>query len=402
MKRRQDELSREYKEALTRYGAGNTEVVSRKRQLEAADLELRRTEAEFENLARAQVLGYSGKSRILLQPVAVELKNASVRQAATALSKAMQVPIDIQVDVPDTLRLTVQARGVSFGAVLQAIAKQANLKISPGDRGIVLTSWPMVLINDQLQVFKGAWAPWSSEWGILPGYQTSDGWDFPGEAEPLRNGIAIYGPVDPPAAVSPPASSGVRTTPGLPSPDPLVGGYSTAVPGTPFGTPDGGLGRSNRSVTSSAAMGISVAALGERTIAVSEPGRGTEGQFGAWITVYRIDGAQLKKIAAGFHPLHGSTAGRGTAPGMMPGMGGLPGAGLPGSGSPLPNGSIPFGAAGGAPGAPVPLSPEPDLSPPTLTTVLPTTKPASTPTAAPPRVTIRTYPVKKTPAPKGR
>lgn len=358
------ELTKEYQEALTQFGPDHPTVLARRQALQVADAEMARTQESLNARLNALASGIP-KSRVLRQPVAVEWKNATVRQAAEALSKATAMQIEIAREVPDDLRLTVQARGVSFGAVLQAIAKQANLKISPSENGILLTPWPRVEVNGQLQVFKGAWAPWGTEWGVLPGYQTSDGWDFPGEAEAFRPGelpgIALGGlPGGTPGPLSP------VDQPEIPSPPGIPGGYNPLgapmVPGggrSSSGYPGMDSNRFNRSVMASTAMAISLASLGDRTFVVSEPGRGTEGQLGAWFTVYRIDGTQLKKIATGFHALRSDASDRRNVPGMMPGTPGMNPMGIPGLGGASPAPVAPSNPGGGLLGLPGGTAPAP-------------------------------------------
>jgi hypothetical protein len=390
---RQAELTDEIQKLLAAFRPESTEVRSLEREREALGVQLAAIQTEIESKIWASPEGATARNHVLLRPVAVELKNATIRQAIEVLSKATKVPIEIPGDVPDDLRLTVQARGVSFGAVLQAVARQANLKISPSDKGILLTPWPMVEVNDQLQVFKGARAPWALEWGVLPGYRTSDGWDFPGEAEAFRSsdvmeyvlnsapgGFPIGEPVD----VSPEEVRVPPSTPGVP------GGYSAPVfPGLPrssSGLPGTDPNRSTRSITASAAMAISLASLGDRTFAVSEPGRGTDGQLGAWITVYRMDGTQLKKVAAGFHALRSDSQDRRSVPGMMPGMPGMNPMGIPGLGGALPvpaDPGSPFGSPLGLPGGTAPV--------PATTAIQVAPAPAAR--AAP--VTVRTFQAKK-------
>lgn len=394
LNRRRNSLQEEVNEALTKFGADHPAVRARQQELEVMEREIQRIQEELSGRTQALEDRKFAKSRILLRPVAVELKNATVRQAAEALSKATQVPIEVTADTPDDLRLTIQARGVSFGAVLQAIAKQANLKIAPGEKGIVLTSWPMVAVNGQFQLFKGVRAPWASEWGALPGFQTGEGWEFPGEAEPPRPVyITELPPAGAPGGAVPLPPPGFPPTAPPPAVDPHIGTIPYPGPAQGFGLPGSDLTRSSRSVTSSAAMAISLASLGDRTFAVSEPGRGLEGQLGAWITVYRIEGTQLKKIAAGFHALRNATPNQGGVPGM-PGMSPFGGPGMPGGTTPAAPAPVrPFGVPRALPeGAPDPTVP--GVAP--ASAAQPTKGVPSTP------VTIRALPAKKATAPKAK
>ena len=80
------------------------------------------------------------------------------------------VPIRVDPEVPEETRLTLQARGVDFGSVLQAVGKQANLKIGREDGAIVLATWPMLAVNDERRTIQEPMAPWGNEWQGLPGF----------------------------------------------------------------------------------------------------------------------------------------------------------------------------------------------------------------------------------------
>ncbi|MGV3725038.1 MAG: hypothetical protein ACO1SX_29410 [Actinomycetota bacterium] len=270
------------------------------------------------------------RSAILLTRASIDLQNATVRQAAEALSRATRVAIQVDAQVPENLRLTVSARGITLGAVLEAVARQASLKVAPANGGVAITTWPMVDVNGQIQVFKGPWAPWATEWGQLPGNLSTNGWSFPGEPE----GAAA---TDPDAGIGF-APGGV----GLP----MVGGAPGGYPGLASGQPislfprDSAAGQTTPRGRS-AATAASLTALGDRQIALAEPGRGPAGQPGVWIAVYRLEGTLLKKIATAFHALKSEPGGIG-----MPGMGGaLGGGGTPPVGSGGPAAGMP--ASGG-------------------------------------------------------
>jgi hypothetical protein len=261
------------------------------------------------------------RSSMLLTRVAVDLQNATVRQAADALQQATRVPIQVDNQVPANLRLSVTARGITLGAVLEAVARQANLKLAPIEGGAVITTWPMVDVNGQFQVFKGPWAPWAVEWGQLPGALTGSGWSFPGDTGGF---------------------------PGAPQ------GVAMGAPTMPMHSGEQDLhfarvaaAEREAAKNTAVATASSLAALGDRHVAVAEPGSGPAGQAGVWITIYRVEGSQLKKAASTFHALRNSSAGSGMMPGST-GLGGLPG-GLGGNGL---GGAYPgTSSLGGTPGS---------------------------------------------------
>lgn len=372
LEREQSELDKSLRDTLTRFPDNSPQVTEiRKRREEVAkEIQDVRVKIAAFNAAREERL--TGRGRILLRPVAVQLQNATVRQAADALSQATKLSIRVAGDVPDATRLTVQARGVTLGAVLEAIGRQTNLKLAPADDGVVISPWPMVEVNGQQQVFRGRMAPWSSEWGALPGYASREGWVFPGEAEAADTPITLPPLQDP--ALAPP---GVGLTPSLAepvSPTPFAATIDVAPGvGGPVGT------RSTRSLPTPA-LAISTSSLGDRMIVVTEPGRGGDNQAGAWITVYRLEGAQVKKVVSYFHALHAATSSGAGKPMGMPGMGGLPSAPPPSAApSPAPETGQPGNAViPGAPGG-VPFAP-------------------TAPAAAP--VTVRPAPAKKAPPAK--
>jgi len=313
---RRNRLSDVLGDTLAKFSDNSPQAVEARRSLEQVAKEYDAIQSKLEALISDREERESGPGRRLLRPVAVQLQNATVRQAAEALSQATKLSIRVEGEIPNDTRLTVQARDVTLGAVLEAIGRQANLRLAPSDKGVVISPWPMVEINGQQQVFRGRLAPWSSDWGVLPGYPSRDGWVFPGEADAADLPYSIFAPLPGNPAAMTPTQSGVGVAP---LPEPRAGGMNPASDPN-VGAPVYPGSRSVRGIPS-AAMAISMASLGDRSFAVSEPGQGTEGQPGAWITVYRIEGTQLKKIATGFHPLRSSSLHRGKSmgiPGMMP------------------------------------------------------------------------------------
>lgn len=424
LERERTALEKSLRDTLTKYAEGSPQVNDARTKLEEVAKAVTEVKYRMESVLQERNDRINGRGRMLMRPVAVQLQNATVRQAADALSQATKLSIRVIGEVPEGTRLTVQARGVTLGAVLEAIGRQANLKLAPAEDGVVIGPWPMVEVNGQQQVFRGRMAPWSSEWGILPGYASREGWVFPGEAELTDLPLTVVVPAQDPLLV-PPGGDPLGQPNERRTVTPLFPG-ADQVPGSPgFGG-----GRSTRSLPSTA-LAISVASLGERMFVVSEPGRGADNQAGAWITIYRLDGTQLKKVTSTFHVLHRTTTGGepgmpgaapggsslaplpfGGAPGLEPtpptpglfggGAGGAVPPGLFGGGAPsAPRAGGGIGGGGGAPTPAAGLPPSPATvtvrpQPPAVT-VQP--QPAAvTVRPQPAAVTVRPQPAKKAPA----
>lgn len=110
----------------------------------------------------------------LQKKVDVKFENATVKQAAEALSKASGVRIRVDDDIPAETRLTVEARKIRLATVLESVAQQAGLIIEPvnlesgGDFGVSLTVPPMLRVNNKVQRFPSSPSPWSAAWGTPP------------------------------------------------------------------------------------------------------------------------------------------------------------------------------------------------------------------------------------------
>jgi len=339
--RQRDQLSDELRALELKLGADAPSLKVKRVEMESLTIEMEKTKARLAQRLEQLATQERGAATMLLRPVAVRLENSSVRQAAEALTQATKINVRVDPGVLEETRLTLDARGVTLGAVLEAIARPANLKLIPFEGGVLLTTWPMVQVNGEQRVFQGPWAPWSTEWGRLPGHQSGTGWVFPGEPDgtaPARTGIggSFGSPLGMPGGGAPAATTGY---PGMNRNDPF--------------------GRERSSLAGAGAVAGSLASVGDRLVALAEPGVNPAGQPGVWITVYKLEGAQLKKLATAFHVLKSASSG-GLTPGMgMMSPGGLgtpPGGGPTGSGlgAPMaPGGGTPTGSGrGGGLGAP--------------------------------------------------
>ena len=141
---------------------------------EATNASNRVSEATWRLQSLQKRLRYVYRVAPLQKKVDVKFDNATVKQAAEALSKASGVRIRVDDDIPTETRLTVEARKIRLATVLESVARQAGLIIEPvnldgnGDLGATLTVPPMLRVNDKVQRFSASSSPWSAAWGTPP------------------------------------------------------------------------------------------------------------------------------------------------------------------------------------------------------------------------------------------
>jgi hypothetical protein len=251
----------------------------------------------------------------LSRPVSVELRDATVRQAAEALAKVAGVNVVADENLPADKRLTVDARRVPLGTVLEAIALQNNLMIAPAPGGVALAPWPTLVVGAETQVLRGPLAPWSDEWAGQIQFQQREGGGRLGfqPAAPAAGGMMMGGGF---------AGGGF---PGVGGPAGGLGGQGAGGFGGGLGGLGAGGGRGGGVGGFGAGGGMggfivpdgfsipptvggvplpgaaSITSLAPHWIVVAEPGASPSGVRGTWLTVYRLDGTQLRRVSRLFH-----------------------------------------------------------------------------------------------------
>jgi hypothetical protein len=341
-----EQLRAAVKVAEANYTAVKSEKPApRAERIQEAEARLRLAQA---GLSEAEAkLARETRLSILERPIDVKLTQASVQQAALVLSEAAGMAVIVDAGVELDKRLSVDAKGVTFGLVLETLAKQTNLMLAPDAKGIRITTWPTLEVDGQKTVRKSAYAPWSEEWAT---YLYCAGGSL-GQSAPFGSGGGVvysrggpdgFGTEAPaPAAGAPvqnipaPFAGGAPGLSGTTAADPVQyqggGTFGTVGPGgygsgfiVPGGYPGMGM-----AALPQAAGNVAVTSLGDRAFVVAEPGVGQQGERGSWLTVYRLEGNQLRKISSTFHqhpqggpmmmPMMPGMPGMGRAPGMMPG-----------------------------------------------------------------------------------
>lgn len=278
MQRAKDRLD----SANARFKAGIASVDElRSAQADVGRLELALDDAKKAEQRQAQLAR-------LLQSVDVELKNASLEQAAQSLSKAGSLPVHVDPAEAKDAHITLSARRAQLRAVLEALARNLGLRIDPSsDGGVELHLWPEVVVNGQKQIYADP-SPWSAGWGA----------SLSSLAYPSQNNVTGNGLV--------PSGSAIRRE----SPqNPVADRTQNSVATNPNNSV--AAQQANNSLTlnsgqfriapSGLLQGVSIAAVGDAVI-VAEPGRGPHGEPGAWLTVYVLAGMDLVRRSATFHP----------------------------------------------------------------------------------------------------
>jgi hypothetical protein len=320
----------------------------------------------------------------LQRPVTVELRDSPVRQAAQTLSQASGISISVDKDIPADKRLTVVAQRVPLATVLDTIARQTGLLIAPEGNGVLLKPVPSLEVNGQRAEIMSAFAPWSSEWGTNPAANLGELGGYHTVTYPLAEGGHVYRvvPATPSDVLGQLPSSGqrpptpyVQTPNGAPMPTapdgsilygaprpaaPAPRNVRPGLPGTPgpgdlYGSPGGfgGFG-GGYGFAASGPPPVTMTALSSTTFVVANPAAGPGGEPAVMLTVYRLEGAELRKVSSTLHRLGPSGARRGAvgygSPGMF-GQGGLGGYGGGGfGGGPGGFGGGGAGGFGGGPG----------------------------------------------------
>jgi hypothetical protein len=159
-------IALEAKKKQVEAGAGNP------LELFTVQDQLRTVQMQIASLKR--VMEHEQRAAPLKRAIDLQARDVPVRELAQALAKASGVAVEVDEDVPNETRLTVQARRVPLATVLEAVGRQADLMISPSPKGVRLRTWPSLEVQSSKssspvrEVFYGGLVPWSDEWGTAP------------------------------------------------------------------------------------------------------------------------------------------------------------------------------------------------------------------------------------------
>lgn len=198
--------------------------------------------------------GLKRRIRIQLQQaIDIELKQASIRQMAETIRISTGLPLRVDDRVPTDTKVTVAAHSVPVSEILEAVSRQSNLRIDMDNQGVVLTR-PAFLHVGGGKSGEGedrGETVWSADWDVPPT-----------------------------------ATGGIRYRPGI---NKIAGGSFSL--------------NSRFNSNSASSSGISVVTLGNNRLVVIEPGNGSDGRPGVWMTVYRVEeDGTVRRQGAMFHP----------------------------------------------------------------------------------------------------
>ena len=249
---------------------------------------------------------------------AIKMKNGGLDNMLDLLSKCSRIKIGLDSEVKDFPTLDFDADRTPIFKVLSILANIADLEIVPSKDGIVLRKWPHV--NNLIE--RSLTKPWSQEWessniqlttevndkgaivvsGIdtpfretylfqedLFGFEPKPKSSVPGISTDLPAGGSVLNP----GGGAKGGGSGVPSSGSF-----LNGGGAKFGGGFSAGQPSGG-GFSPSMAQGS--MPFSFTSLGNGLVAVAEPGVNESGQPGVWMTAYRFENGDFKRLKSAFH-----------------------------------------------------------------------------------------------------
>jgi hypothetical protein len=255
-----------------------------------------------------QATGWTTYRRLaeLARPVDINLKDATVSQAAEALSRASGIRINVE-SIPRDLRLTVEAQHVPLKSVLEGIANSGDLMIGLNKDEIVLSPWPSLNVNGARTYYKGQYAPWGDEWGGRPNL-----------TDLMRAGFVSPGAARPAAGFGIGKGQGFGGS-GAPTPGGAAGqsgaffggkgvGPSAAIRSDGSVVYDSGQSPFASSSYSLSGGPFSMTALGDKLV-IAERGIGPQGESSVILTVYQWDSSRqaLRRISSTIHSAEGAS-----------------------------------------------------------------------------------------------
>lgn len=249
---------------------------------------------------------------------AIKMKNGGLDNMLDLLSKCSRIKIGLDSEVKDFPTLDFDADRTPIFKVLSILANIADLEIVPSKDGIVLRKWPHV--NNLIE--RSLTKPWSQEWessNIQLTTQVNDkgaivvsGIDTPFretylfqedlfgfESKPkssvpdISTDLPAGGSGLNPGGGAKGGGSGFPSSGSFPNGGraKLGGGFSAGQPSGGGFSPSMGQG----------SMPFSFTSLGNGLVAVAEPGVNESGQSGVWMTAYRFENGDFKRLKSAFH-----------------------------------------------------------------------------------------------------
>ena len=249
---------------------------------------------------------------------AIKIKNVGMDNILDLLSKSSRIKIGLDSQVKEFPTLDFDADRTPIFKVLAMLANIADLEIVPSKDGIVLRKWPHV--NNLIE--RSLTKPWSQEWessniqlttgvndkgaivvsGIdtpfretylfqedLFGFEPKPKSSVPGISTDIPAGGSVLnlGSGSKGGGIGVPSSGGFPNGGGAK----FGGGFSAGQPAGEGFSPSMAQG----------SMPFSFTSLGNGLVAVAEPGVNESGQPGVWMTAYRFENGDFKRLKSAFH-----------------------------------------------------------------------------------------------------
>ena len=272
----------------------------------------------------------------LNKKTAIKINNTSLDKILETLSRTSGVKISLDPEIKDAPVMKLDASGTPLYRILATLAKEADFEIAPHNNEIILRNWPHV--NSFIE--RSFMAPWSEEWNNYPVHVlttvTNGGTILTlGIEAPSTNSqislVGMGGTFGQPG-ISVLGDNGGKSSPALGFPAaalPLDGGGGVGLPAmiAPEILQDasGGGGYLPSGISTLGAQPISsvsfsFTSLGNGMVAVAEPGVNESGKPGVWMTAYRFENGDFKRLKSAFHAFKSPLSSSGMPAGRFGGM----------------------------------------------------------------------------------
>jgi hypothetical protein len=257
----------------------------------------------------------SDRIAALKRPIDVEIRDVDLNSAARKISQASGITVSVDPTVRVDHPVSIIALGMPLAAVLDVLARQNVLLISPAPDGVLLKPLPSLEVNGQRSFLAASFGPWSTEWGTDPaelsGFGTVPGGfvSAGGFGGGVLNDLARAGSPTGQGLITPPGSLPGREAPlprpGQPETIPPPPRSPGANPFRPFGSErNDGPARDGFAAAMPGPPPISITPLGDNTFVVAHPAPAPDGGPAIMLTVYRLDGMQqLRMVSSTLHRL---------------------------------------------------------------------------------------------------
>jgi hypothetical protein len=237
----------------------------------------------------------------------IRLEAGSLGEALAALSKEAGCPLRAVPSLPNNTQVRLSTSNTVIGTALASLAKATQTMLVPEDGGITLYPYPSLEVEGKKVYLADGEFPWSPRWKDVAGFNTVAGgkpmntvYGLPEDDENRRRVQLDLPPLRlfelqdrhvlkldyPPWAIT---QQKERTLNRITLQDAPSSWHNRV--GALFG---------NRSALTPD-QGLILTAMGNDTFVAAERGVDAEGRSGYYLTIYKLVGSEIKKVASTFH-----------------------------------------------------------------------------------------------------